>query len=68
MNTLNIEINIEIDRVHRFGKRRGSRPLTIVWRFLIFKENQKVFQIVKKLKDTGVYIYIYMIVKEKKHF
>ena len=30
LNKLNIEGNIEINRCHRFGKRRGSRPCTIV--------------------------------------
>ena len=33
LNSLNIEGNIEIDRCHRFGKRRGSRPRTIVHHF-----------------------------------
>ena len=54
LNKLNIEGNIEIDRCHRFGKRRGSRPRTIVCRFLRFKDKQKIIQHPKKLKDTGI--------------
>ena len=57
LNKLNIEGNIEIDRCHRFGKRRGSCPRTIVCRFLRFKDKQKFFQNAKKLKDTGIFIY-----------
>ena len=49
LNKLNIEGNIEIDRCHPFGKCRGSRPRTIVCRFLRFK--------CEKLKDTGIFIY-----------
>ena len=40
LNELNIEGNIKIDRCHRFGKRRGSHPRTIVCRFLCFKDKQ----------------------------
>ena len=54
LNKLNIEGNIEINRCHRFGKRRGSRPRTIVCRFLRFKDKQKIIQNAKKLKDTGI--------------
>ena len=57
LNKLNIEGNIEIDRCHRFGKRRGSCPCPIVCRFLRFKDKQKFFQNAKKLKDTGIFIY-----------
>ena len=53
LNSLNIEGNIEIDRCHRFGKRRGSRPLTIVCRFLRFEDKQKILQNAKKLKMRG---------------
>ena len=57
LNNLNIEGNIEIDRCHRFRKRRGTRPRTIVCRFLRFKDKQKILQNAKKLKDTGTFIY-----------
>ena len=57
LNKLNIEGNIEIDRCHRFGKRRGSRPRTIVCRFLRFKDKQKIIQNAKKLKDTGIFTF-----------
>ena len=57
LNKLNIEGNIEIDRCHRLGKRRGSRPRTIVCRFLPVKDKQKILQNAKKLKDTGTFIY-----------
>ena len=54
----NIEGNIEIDRYHHFGKRRGSRPRTNLCRFLRFKDKQKILQNAKKLKDTGIFIYV----------
>ena len=56
-NNLNIKGNIDIDRCHRFRKRRGSRPRTIVYRFLRFKDKQNILQNAKKLKNTGIYIY-----------
>ena len=56
LNNSNIEGNIEIDRCHRFGKRRGSHPRMIVYRFLRFKDKQKILQNAKKLKDTGIFI------------
>ena len=56
LNKLNIEGNIEIDRCHPFGKCRGSRPRTIVCRFLRFKDKQKILKNVKKLKDIGIFI------------
>ena len=57
LNKLNFEGNIEIDRCHRFGKRRGSRPRMIVCRFLRFKDKQKILQNAEILKDTGIFIY-----------
>ena len=57
LNNLNIESNIEINRCHRFRKRRESRPRTIVCRFLRFKDKQKILQNSKKLKDTGIILY-----------
>ena len=57
LNKLDIEGNIEIDRCHHFGKRRRSRPRTIVCRFLRFKDKQKILQNAKKLKDAGIVIY-----------
>ena len=57
LNKLNIEGNIEINRCHRFGKRRGSRPRTIVCRFLGFKDKQKILQNAKKTKiHRNIYI------------
>ena len=57
LNKLNIEGKIEMDRFHRFGKHRRSRPRTIVCRFLCFKDKQKILLNAKKLKDTGIFIY-----------
>ena len=57
LNKLNVEGNIEINRCHRFGKRRGSPLRTIVCRFLRFKDKQKILQNAKELKDTGMFIY-----------
>ena len=54
---LSIQDDIEFDRYHRIGKRRVSRPRTIICRFIHFKDKHKILQNAKKLKNTGVYIY-----------
>ena len=54
---LSIQDDIELDRCHRMGKRRGSRPQTITCRFVRFKDKQKILQNAKKLKNTEIYIY-----------
>ena len=54
-NNSNIERNIKIDQCHCFEKFIGSRPRTIVCRFLRFKDKQKVLHIY-----TYIYIYIYI--------
>ena len=41
----------------RMGKRRGSRPRTIICRFVRFKDKQKILQNAKKLNNTVMYIY-----------
>ena len=41
----------------RMGKRRGSRPRTIICRFVRFKDKQKILQNAKKLNNTVIYIY-----------
>ena len=56
-NHLEIEHDVEIERCHRMGKRKGNRPRTIVCSFLRFKDKQKILQNAKKLKDTGIYAY-----------
>ena len=56
-NHLEIEHDVEIERCHRMGKRKGNRPCTIVCNFLRFKDKQKILQNAKKLKDTGIYAY-----------
>ena len=43
-NNLNIEGNIEIDRCHRFEKRRGSRPRTLFADFSFSKTNKTFFR------------------------
>ena len=56
-NHLEIEHDVEIERCHRMGKRKGNRPRTIVCNFLRFKEKQKILQTAKKLNDTE-YMYL----------
>ena len=41
------------------GKRRESRPRTVICIFVHFKEKQKILQNAKKLKNTEIYIYEY---------
>ena len=58
LNNLNIEGNIEIDRCHRFGKCRGSRPrIHNSLQISPFQRQTKILQNVKKLKDAGIFIY-----------
>ena len=54
---LSIQDDIEFDRYHCMGKRRESRPRTIICRCVRFKDKQKILQNAKKLKNTGIYIY-----------
>ena len=56
-NNLGIEEDIEIDQCHRMGKRKGTRPRTIICKFLRFKDKQKILMKAKKLKNSGIYIY-----------
>ena len=42
-----------IEDSHRFGKRRGSRPRTTVYKFLRFKDKQKILQNVKNIYIRG---------------
>ena len=54
---LSIQDDIEFDRWHRMGKRRGSRPRSIICRFVRFKDKQQILQNARKLKNTGICIY-----------
>ena len=54
---LEITEDVEIERCHRMGKRKGNRPRTIICKFLRFKDKQKILKIEKKLKNSGIYIY-----------
>lgn len=54
---LEITEDVEIERCHRMGKRKGNRPRTIVCKFLRFKDKQKILKNAKKLKNSGIYIY-----------
>ena len=36
---------------------RNSRPRTIICRLLRFKDKQRIIQSLKKLKNTGIFIY-----------
>ena len=56
-NYLEIEHDVEFERCHRMGKRKGNRQRTIVCNLLCFKDKQKILQNAKKLKDTGIYVY-----------
>ena len=54
---LEITEDVEIERCHRMGKRKGNRPRTIICKFLRFKDKQKILKNAKKLKNSGIYIY-----------
>ena len=54
---LDIDADVELDRCHRMGKKRGNRPRTVVCRFTKFKDKQCVLSHARKLKGTGIYIY-----------
>ena len=56
---LGITAEIELDRCHRTGKlkKNQSKPRTIVSRFLRFKDKEKFFKYLQKLKDTGIFIF-----------
>ena len=56
---LDITDDIEIDCFHSMGKFQGnkSKPRTVVCEFLRFKDKHKVLQNVKKLKNTGIFIF-----------
>ena len=36
---------------------KNSRPGTIICRLIRFKDKQRIIQILKKLKNTGIFIY-----------
>ena len=54
---LEITEDVEIERCHRMGKRKGNRSRTIICKFLRFKDKQKILKNAKKLKNSGIYIY-----------
>ena len=54
---LDIETDVELDRCHRIGKKRGSRPRTLICRFTKFKDKQCVLSNARKLRGTNIYIY-----------
>ena len=54
---LDIETDVELDRCHRMGKKRGNRPRTLICRFTKFKDKQCVLSNARKLKGTNIYIY-----------
>ena len=56
---MDITDDIKIDRCHHMGKfqKNKSKPQTVVYKFLHFKDKHKVLQNVKKLKNTGIFIY-----------
>ena len=54
---LEITEDVETERCHRMGKRKGNRPRTIICKFLRFKDKQKILKNAKKLKNSGIYIY-----------
>ena len=54
---LDIETDVELDRCHRMGKKRGNRPRTLICRFTKFKDKQCVLSNGRKLKGTNIYIH-----------
>ena len=60
---LGIDSDVEIDRCHRIGPRKTKtgqnrdRSRTVICRLNRLKEKQRILNNVKKLKNTGIYIY-----------
>ena len=54
-----IEGEVEVDRCHCVGKRQQeiNRPSTIKCKITKFKDKQFILRNIKKLKDTGIFIY-----------
>lgn len=49
--------NIEIERAHRTGKRKGDgKPRTIILKLLRFKDKERILRHASQLKDTNIYI------------
>ena len=44
--------NVELQRVHRLGKKRGERPRPILGRFLRYKDCGKLFALGHRLRGT----------------
>ena len=49
--------NVEIQRVHRLGKKRGERPRPILARFLRYKDCGKLFALGHRLRGTNYKMY-----------
>lgn len=52
-NKLDIQEEIEIERIHRFGRRFGDRPRPIVVRFSRYKQRELIRKKARELKGTG---------------
>ena len=51
-----LEVDVDIERVHRIRKVKEAKPRTIVLKLLNWKDNEKVMGQAKKLKGKNIYI------------
>ena len=61
--------SIEIQRVHRLGKKKGNEPKPILARFLRYKDCEKILSLGRRLKDSNYKMYKdlpYEIVQRRK--
>ena len=49
--------NVEIQRVHRVGKKKDDKPRTIIARFLRFKDVEKLLSLGHQLRGTNYKVY-----------
>ena len=53
---LNIDDDIEMDRIHRTGAKRENHPRTVIFRVLRYKDKMKILKEGRKLKGTNIWI------------
>ena len=61
--------NVEIQRVHRLGKKKENEPRPILARFLRYKDCEKILLLGRRLKDSNYKMYQdlpYEIVQRRK--
>ena len=54
-NKLGVE-NVEIERAHRTGERKGEKPRSIVLKLLRYQDKEKILKERKKLKGSDIYV------------